>query len=383
MQNQMQQFTNTLLLFRVRLLLAEGKNEQALTELEVMQPENEKQQREKDYFLSWCYILDRRWEDAERMLTPLSDDGEQTGNQSELIDRERRMRLLLRLGGVALNLDHDEDAERHLRSCLRALRYRPFQSPEYQQPRMQANYALGVSYYKRGLYPAAIQHYEEALRLSLDVDNGEELANIYASLCDTCCLAGQLESAWQAGEKALALYQRSGNRNAEERVHHLLGQVAFLQGDAQQAGKSFTQALAIARSMNNLQMAMLDCEALAKLSIAQENFSEARKYCQLAQEIGNDAADSFLRGQAYLITAKVALAEARQAEGACQKELLAEATTYLETAHTHFSSTDAHDQITETLTLWAETCESLGQTQASLRLWRAVYEVQSRARGLD
>lgn len=383
MQNQMQQFTNTLVLFRVRLLLVEGKNEQALSELEVMQPENEQQQREKDYFLSWCYILDRRWEDAERLLAPLSEDEEFADNQSELIERERRMRLLLRLGGVALNLDHNEDAERHLRSCLRALRYRPFQGSAYQRPRMQANYALGVSYYKRSLYPAAIQSYEEALRLSLDAGNGEEQANIYASLCDTRRLTGELESARQAGEKALALYQQGGNREAEERIYHLLGQVAFPQGDFQQAEKCFSQALAIATSMNNSRMAMLNCGALTKLSIAQGNFSAARTYRQLAQEISDAAADNFLRGQACLMSAKVALAEAQAAEGERKKELRAEAIASLEAARTHFSSTDAHDQLTETLTLWAETCEALGQTQESLRLWRSVYESQSRARGLD
>ena len=160
MHYQMQQFTNTLVLFRARLLLAEGKNEQALSELETMQPENEQQQREKDYFLSWCYILDRRWEDAGRLLAPFAGDEDDAGNQQERIERERRLRLLLRLGALALNLGHYEDAERHLRSCLRALRYRPFQSPAYHQLRMQASYALGVSYHRRGLYTAAIQQYE-------------------------------------------------------------------------------------------------------------------------------------------------------------------------------------------------------------------------------
>lgn len=383
MQYQMQQFTNTLVLFHVRLLLAEGKNEQALSELEAMQPENEQQQREKDYFLSWCYILDRRWEDAERLLAPLTDKKEYIDKPDELIERERRIRLLLRLSGFALNLDHDEDAERHLRSCLRALRYRPFHSPAYHHLRMQANYAMGISYYKRGLYAAALQHYEEALRLSLETGNDEQLANIYASLCDTYRLAGQLESARQAGEKALERYQRDGNRDAEERVYRLLGQVAFLQGDSQQAGQHFTRALTLATSMHNPPMAMLDCKALTRLAIAQGNFSEARTYAQQAHQISDDAADDLLRGQASLLNAQVALAEAWTGEGECKQTLQAEAITSLEAAHAHFSLAEAPNQITEALTLWAETCESLGQMQESLRLWRAVYAAQSQARGLE
>src|SRR5579883_872393 len=265
MHYQMQQFTSTLVLFRARLLLAEGKNEQALSELEAMQPENEQQQREKDYFLSWCYILDRRWEDAERLLAPFAGEEAYAGSQQERIERERRLRLLLRLGALALNLDHYEDAERHLRSCLRALRYRPFQSPAYHQLRMQASYALGVSYHRRGLYTAAIQQYEEALQLSSDSTRDEQRANIYASLCDSCRQAGQLEQAWQAGEKALALYQHDDDHDAQERIYRLLGQIAFQQGNAQQAEQCFTRALSIATGTNNLPVAMLDCEVLIDL----------------------------------------------------------------------------------------------------------------------
>jgi tetratricopeptide (TPR) repeat protein len=383
MHYQMQQFTNTLVLFRARLLLAEGKNEQALSELETMQPENEQQQREKDYFLSWCYILDRRWEDAGRLLAPFAGDEDDAGNQQERIERERRLRLLLRLGALALNLGHYEDAERHLRSCLRALRYRPFQSPAYHQLRMQASYALGVSYHRRGLYTAAIQQYEEALQLSSYSTRDEQRANIYASLCDSCRQAGQLEQAWQAGEKALALYQHDDDHDAQERIYRLLGQIAFQQGNAQQAEQCFTRALSIATGTNNLPVAMLDCEVLIDLYTAQHNFSEARTYAQQARELSSKAAEASLRGQAALLSAKVARAEARQAEGEREKVLLAEAITHLETAHNHFSATDAHDQIIETLTLWAQTCESLGQTRQSLRLWRAVYEAQSKARGLE
>ncbi len=379
----MQQFTSTLVLFRARLLLAEGKNEQALSELEAMQPENEQQQREKDYFLSWCYILDRRWEDAERLLAPFAGEEAYAGSQQERIERERRLRLLLRLGALALNLDHYEDAERHLRSCLRALRYRPFQSPAYHQLRMQANYALGVSYHRRGLYTAAIEQYEEALHLSSETGEDEQQAGIYASLCDSCRLAGQLEQAWQAGEKALALYQHDDDCDAQERIYRLLGQIAFLQDNTPQAEQCLTRALSIATSTNNPSVAMLDCEALIGLYTAQRNFSEARTYAQQAQEISGNAADASLRGQAALLSAKVARAEAQQAEGERKKALLAEALTHLEVAHIHFSSIDAHDQIIETLTLRAETCESLGQTQESLRLWRAVYEEQSKARGLE
>lgn len=378
----MQPSTPDLLLFRIRLLIEEGRSEQAQSELEAMSADDEKHQREKAYFLGWCYVLNKRWDEAMQVLLPFSHHGEEQDEQTERIERERKARSLLRLGYAAINLNHFEDAEQDLRACLKVLRHKQLQGPEFQLLRIQANYSLGMSFCMRGLYAAALQQYEEALRLFLHENNDEELANIYYGLCDIYRKVGRFIEAQQAGEQALQLYMRTNNRSLEGRIRNLLGHIAFQRDDFKGAGDYFTEALAIAASLKSVQMVMVNCEALAKLRAAQCQFDQARRYCQLAQEMSRETQNSFLRGHAYLMAGKVSRAEAQQAEGELQQALLEEATKQFEIAHVHFSLTEAYDERAETLVLWAQACEALGRSHESLHLWRSVYQTQARAKGL-
>jgi tetratricopeptide (TPR) repeat protein len=378
----MQQPTHDQLFFRIRLLLEEGRSEQAQSELEAMQTYDEKQEREKAYFLGWCYVLNKRWDDAMQVLLPFSHYEAEQDEKAERIERERKARSLLRLGYAAINLNHFEDAERHLRACLKVLRHKQLQGPEFQLLRIQANYSLGMSFCMRGLYAAALQQYEEALRLFLYVDNDEELANIYYGLCDIYRKSGRFVEAQQAGEQALQLYIRSNNLSLEGRIRNLLGHIAFQRDDYKGAGDYFTEALAIAASLKSGQMVMVNCEALANLRAAECRFDQARRYCQLAQEMSRETQNSFLRGHAYLMAGKVSRAEAQQAKGELQQTFLEEATKQFEIAHAHFSLTEAYEERAETLVLWAQTCEALGRSQESLHLWRSVYQTQARAKGL-
>src|SRR5579864_4698981 len=93
----MQQPAHDLLFFRIRLLIEEGLSEQAQSELEAMQANDEKHQREKAYFLGWCYVLNKRWDDAMHVLLPFSRHEEEQDEHMERIERERKARSLLRL----------------------------------------------------------------------------------------------------------------------------------------------------------------------------------------------------------------------------------------------------------------------------------------------
>jgi tetratricopeptide (TPR) repeat protein len=328
-------------------------------------------------------VLHHRWEEAKQGLLPFSHHEEEQDTQGEPVDRERTARSLLHLSSAAMNLYYFEDAERHLRKCLKVLRRKPLQGPQFQLLRIQAHYFLALTYSMRGFYPAAIEHYEEALRLFLYVDNDEELANIYYGLCDTYCKAGRLHEAQLAGERALHLYVRTSNRSLEGRMRNLLGNVAFFQHQFQQANTYLTEALSIAASQDNVQMVMINCETLAQLRVAEGYFEEARRYSQRALEMSQHSENHFLRGKVYQGAGKVVLAEAEHAEGEQRRDLLAEATAHFETAHTFLSSTEAYEEITETLILWAQACEALGRSEASLQLWRLAYQTQSKAKGLE
>lgn len=381
----MQQPANDILLLRARLQLEEGRSGQALAILEGMRAENEKQQQEIAYFLGWCYVLDQRWDDALRVLSPFSLSGEDQDEQVERVARERYARSLLHLGYAAINLDHYKDAEQHLTKCLKVLRHKQLQRPDLQLLRIQAHYSLALTYSTYGFFPTAIHHYEQALHLFLYIDNDEELANIYYGLCATYRKMGQLSEAQAAGEKALHLYERVENRSLEGRMHNVLGHVAFQRGDLKRACDYFTEALAIAASLGSagVGMVMANCEALAILRLAEGRFDEARRYSQRAQEMTRQSQDNLLRGYAYQVSGKVASAEAEIAEGERRQNLLEEAREQFKKAHSHFSQTQMYDEIAETLTLWAQVCEALGQSEESIQLWKSAYQTKSRVRGIE
>ncbi len=267
--------------------------------------------------------------------------------------------------------------------CLKVLRHKQLQSPKMQLVRIQVNYSLGVSYYMRGFYSVAIQHYEEALRLFLYVDNDEELANIYYGLCDTYRKAGRYSEAQQAGEKALHLYKRTGSQSLEDRMRNLLGDIAFQQKHYHEASAYYTESLTIAANLENVHMIMLNCASLAELRAAEGHFDEARRYCLRAQDLCSRSDNHYLRGLTYLAIAKVVQVEAQQAKGESKLTLLKEATKQCEIAYAHFSLTEAYDEKAETLNLWAQASEALGRSQESIHLWKALYKMHAKARGLD
>jgi tetratricopeptide (TPR) repeat protein len=384
MQNpMMQRPANDTLLFRARLFLEEGQSQQALAVLETIQPEDKQQQREVAYLLGWYYVLNQCWDAAIEILLPVSQYPDEQNEQIMRADRERHARCLLHLGYAAINIDHYEEAAQHLNACLRAFQHKQLQRPSLQLLRIQACYSLAMTYNMRGLYSAALHHYEEALRLFLyvEIDNDEELGHIYYGLCDTYRKMGQLTEAQLAGEKALQLYEKTGSVALESRMHNQLGRVAFLQGQFQESTEHYTKALAIAASLNSTSMVMVNCTALADLRLAEGRVYEAERYCQLAQGMSRRLSNHFLCGLTFAVAGKVALAKAQQAQGEQKQEQLEEAMRRFEIAYIDFSSTDAYDVIAQTLTLWAQAYEASGRSHESLHLWKSAYRSQSSANG--
>jgi tetratricopeptide (TPR) repeat protein len=270
---------------------------------------------------------------------------------------------------------------RHLTTCLKVLHHKELQRPDLQLLRIQAHYSLALTYNMRELYAAAIQHYEQALRLFLYVDNDEELAHIYYGLCDTYRKSGQLSKARLAGEKALHLYERTTSRSLEGRMRNQLGRIALQEGNYQEASDYYTEALAIAASLDSVQMVMVNCAALADLRLAEGRLEEAKRYSQRAKEVSNRSPNTFLCGLTYLVAGKVLMAEAGEVEGEQKRERLEEALGQFEMAHSQLSLTDAYSELAETFVWRAQASEALGRPQASLHLWKSAFQTLSTAKG--
>ena len=167
---------------------------------------------------------------------------------------------------AAVNLGQYEDASRHYTKCLKVLQSKKIQLPE---AKLKARYGLAMTYLMRGLYAAAIQHYELALGLCLYIDDDEEIGNIYYGLCQTYLRSGNLINAQLAAVKALELYERCADRHMEGLAHNMLGYIYLQLGDYREASDHYTEALSIAASQSNAKMVMINCASLADVRLTE------------------------------------------------------------------------------------------------------------------
>lgn len=370
---------NDTLLFRARLLLEEGQSDSALKILEAIVAESEKQRQEVAYLLGWCYVLHKRWADAANVLSPLSPFADDEGESENRMDRERLALCYLRLGYAAVQFTRYEEATRHFSRCIKLLNDKRVKLPAL--VRVKAHYSLATSYLMRGLYPAAVQQYHEALHHFLYIDDDEEWGNIYYGLSETYRNMGDLDDAQLAGERALQLYEKAGKFAREGVTRNLLGQIALDNKNYREASDHFTQALAIGNAHAGPMMAMMNCAALAEVRLAEDRLDEAKRYCQLACDMVAQVKNAYFCSQTFLTTAKVAHAAAQQAENEERRRLLEETISWLEKAKNALAEAEAHVNAADIYQLWAQTLEELGQYQEAFALWRSGYETLSRAKG--
>ena len=93
-------------LHRIRLLLGEGQQEIALTELDAIQTNDPQEQQEINYTRAEYYTQIEQWDKAVQYLEPLysSRANEENWNAADHTERERRAYYLLWLGNAAANV---------------------------------------------------------------------------------------------------------------------------------------------------------------------------------------------------------------------------------------------------------------------------------------
>src|SRR5581483_12167150 len=102
-----------------------------------------------------------RWDDANAVLSPIIPLTDDEGESENRIDRERLALCFLRLGTIAVQFTHHDQATRHFSRCIKLLNDKRVKLPPL--VRVKAHYSLATAYMMRGIYPAAIQQYNEAV----------------------------------------------------------------------------------------------------------------------------------------------------------------------------------------------------------------------------
>jgi tetratricopeptide (TPR) repeat protein len=364
------------LLHRAHLFITEGQEEEALATLDQIQTEEADQKYEVAYLRAWSYTLTGRWDEAAQFLlnpaiTPESTNGHLSDIQAfGQTERRRRAFYLLLLGKIATKLARYEEATRHYTQCIKFLDERRMNVVSV---RIQARCGLGAAYIQTGFYSEALTHFEDALRLCGDNTEHLELPGICHGLCEAHRRLGNFEIALEYGEKALQLYASRGDKSMEGDVRNLLGRVSFQMHNFQATSHYYTEALTLAISVNKPTLITTSLTALAELRLAEDLLDEARRYCQQALEYRECVPDSQLLATMYIVSGKVAEAQARK--GQQTTKLLDEAITWYKEAETTLLPLQAKVELAEVYRLLAQILENSGQQDRAISYWKSAFSL--------
>lgn len=104
---------------------------------------------------------------------------------------------------------------------------------------------------RQGEYPAAIQHYEEALSISRDLNDTSAIASALNNLGVVAVDQGNYERAEQLGQEALALFRAAKDRPRAAASLNNLGMVARRRGEPERAAQLFEESLVIWRELGD------------------------------------------------------------------------------------------------------------------------------------
>lgn len=372
----MQRYTTQTFLNRARLLLEEARSADALQVLQAIVPENEEHRYDVTYLLGWYYILSREWQEATHMLSPLLPPVqiEMSDRQQEvLLERELTAIHFLRLGQVAVKLAHFEDASQHFALCLRLLRDRRVYFPAL---RVEARYNMAKSYLARDSYRAAIQHYDDALRLCRHYKLPRLVPAIYRDLSEAYERLGEFKKAQESAHEALRLYQENNNDAARGYVYHTLGHVHFLLGEYAAASSYYTQSLALTKDSIDSQLVARNYTALAEVALQEQHIDEAKAYMLAAETITENVEDAFVCGRVYAAQGNITLAEAHLVHGVERERLLTESLERFQKAVHFFKTSRTWQSLCEVYNTIATVAEELGRTQDALVYCKLAYLAQ-------
>lgn len=373
----MSKAVNVDLLFRrIHLFIAEGQQEEALATLVQIQPEGVRQKREVSYLQAWCATLRGQWDEAAQFLrsSDLAEHEIETIQSLGQTERRRRAHYLLLLGSLAINLECYEEATGHYTQCIKFLDERRMNIPGV---RIKARCGLGTAYTRTGFHAVALTHYQDALSLIGEDTTHPDLPDIYYGLCDVYRYLGNFEQAFPLGKRALQLYVDGCDRVMEARMRNLLGRICYQMRAFQDASSYYTEALALAASVGDAALIMLNFTGLADARRAEGLLEEAHDYCERALTYQDSISDGRAWGMMYVVYGKVVEAEAGRAHGQLVGELLDQAIVWYKKAEALLLPLRANVELAELYGRLAQILETAGRQGEALAYWKSAYSVYS------
>lgn len=364
------------LLHRAYLYITEQQEKEALATLDQISINNKEEQVEVAYLRAWCYTLEEHWDEAAQFLLDPEISGENITDIQSIGQTERRRRAyyLLLLGNIASNLGRFEEATRHYAQCIKFLDERRMNVPGV---RLRARMGLGTAYTQTGYYAVALTHYEDALRLCKDDDGHVDVPDICYGMADAHRHLGNFEQAIDFSKRALQIYVQRSQKDLEGRMRNLLGRIYYQMRDFQTASYYYTEALALSMLVNRPGMMITNLTALADLRLEEGLLDEARRYSENARQYIDRSPSPHYVGMAYIVSGKVAEAEANQTTGQKAKDLQDEAIGWYKKAITTLSPLEVKVELSEAYGRLAQLLEITGKQGEALQYWREAYSVYS------
>ena len=152
-----------------------------------------------------------------------------------------------------------------------------------------------------GDYTGAAQQVEQALKRADEIDADYMSALCHEELGKVWLAAGSYDQAHPEFLKAIALYQRTGNRRPWARAQTFLGETEYLQGNLESASTSYNKALRFFKDkqVQDYTNEAALCFGLGKLRLRQQRLDQAGTYLErsiaLTERLRENASSKDLR----------------------------------------------------------------------------------------
>ena len=148
--------------------------------------------------------------------------------------------------------------------------------------------ASGERSYREGRYPAALEAYESAAKISTESEAFHRLADIYYKMALVYLKQEKFDQALSSCRDALKWTRRNGHRKDEGYLLNRMGAVYQIQGDIVAAKKHYGQALAIRREIGDTLGQARTLANLAYVSFAERRYADALEEYREALILLND-----------------------------------------------------------------------------------------------
>ncbi|HEX9917065.1 MAG TPA: sigma 54-interacting transcriptional regulator [candidate division Zixibacteria bacterium] len=234
-------------------------------------------------------------------------------------ENEKIAKVNLLAGKLYTNLGDLKHAELELRDALSA--YRRIGD---QENRIEVYNRLARICFTKGEYDRAIGYLDEALELSLSLNNSRFTAMLFGNLGRIYLRLGEFNQAQERLLSSSDIYEELKDYENMGRRYLSLGYLYFSQRKFKQAEEFYQKAKTIIDQKNLTYELANFHEYFAEYCLEIGNYTKAQKHIQEAIDLGQKIApDSSIMTQSYRVLAQILLAQKKydQALEACDKSL--------------------------------------------------------------